>query len=184
MAGVDATIGWSVAQSGGFIYIATLHCEHFDIGIVRNPSIMALPNQNGAGRGNVGHSGTGVPKNIVIDFGLMEETVSIQGKILDDEPVGMTVEQLMLRFRIQWADSKPVISVGDSPQGNGVSKLRITGTQPSFDQTWGVIPIKCDFSRDGGNLWWDYSMTFGVAFYPDVDDGFGQMLGSGTTFSS
>lgn len=166
-------MGFAESQSGGFLFpLCTFTPEHFGIQQNRNPSIIALPNQNGQNRGHAGHN-TGVPKNILIDFGLMEETLTIDGK-LPDEDMSQTqgdLLSLMSRLRTQWVTSPTVFKYNGVDTGIGLIKVLLLGLDSTgsvaYQMTWTCTSLKSTFDRQAGETFWSYKLTLGVVLFPE-----------------
>jgi len=156
-----------MAANGGVLFGCLLHPEHIDIQQMREPSIIALPQQNANGRGTPS-TGSGVPKNVAMDFGIMQENIVITGKLPDEDlsDVNNNITAFMSFFRNQWVESPTVIVNNNS---TGMIRVRFQlGANDSTPNSWRCMPIKSTFSRSGGNTWWDYSITLGVVIFPEV----------------
>lgn len=178
MANMRVTLGFNYIGQG-FFPSYTLEPEMFDIAITRNPSIVALPNQNGSNRGNSNH-GTGIPKNICIDFGMMQETISISGKASDDDMRQFAannvnnrspMELLASRCRTQWVNMPTVFSLNTSTNNTGLIKVQAVQDVQGYSQydcTWGCVVLRANFTRNSQLSAWDYRLVFGVVTYPEA----------------
>ena len=158
MAGFKVNLGFNYIGQG-FFPSYTLEPETFDISITRSPSIVALPNQNAGSRGGVNH-GTGIPKNIAIDFGMMQETISISGKAADEDLSQFAannvnnrspMELLASRMRTQWVNMPTVFTLTTSANNTGLIKVQAVQDYTNFaryDCTWGCTVLRAQFSRN------------------------------------
>ena len=171
--GIIIQMGFAEAQSGGFLFPTCVFTpDHFGVQQNRNPSIIALPNQNAQNRGHVGH-GTGVPKNILIDFGLMEETLTIDGK-MPDEDMSQTQNDIlsfMSRLRTNWVTTPTVLKYNNIDTGIGLIKVQLLATNPggipAYQMNWACTSLKSNFDRQAGESFWAYKLTLGVVLFPE-----------------
>lgn len=178
MPGVKIEMGFSVKNPGnsGFegppgqtgTYI--LRPENFDISITRNPAIVALPAQNASNRSQPNH-GSGIPKNISIDFGMMQETLSFGGKIPDEDQsdIKNNLVWFISKMRTHWVHQPTVFSVNTSTNLTGLIKVRVTQEVSNgvIDMTWGCAVMRAQFSRPAGATFWEYRIVLGVITYPE-----------------
>ena len=174
MAGIDIELDFMGGGQTGSLFSCHLHAENFQIMQTREPSIVALPMQNADNRGHVGAQSppSGTPKNIAMDFGMMQEQVRIAGKIADEDQsdVNNRLDIFMGSFRTNWVQSPTVIVGGPDPQHNinsgGMIKV-IVNTISGVRLTWGCLCIRASFTRPAGVSWWEYDLLLGVVFYPE-----------------
>lgn len=171
MAGFDINFTFLSAQTGGAKSpgLCILRAEDFNIMQTRSPSIIALPQQNAGGRGHSGHSGTGVPLNIGMDFGIMQEQLKISGKIMDEDmlDIGGNIGLFISRFRTQWVEQPTVIIQTANRNQVGLIKVGVR-MQPSdgSDAEWFCMSMRSSFGRPAGQTYWTYDLLLGVVFYP------------------
>ncbi len=179
---ITVALGFAGAQASGFLQTAILFADRFEIQQTRQPSIIGLPNQNAQNRGTTAH-GTGVPKNIVIDFGMMEETLLIDGKIADEGDSQFNIGNLkdfISNFRTYWVNSPTVVQLKGNPgtlsavpTQKGLIRVAVGSDTPNFAMIWSGCAVKCNFWREAAETYWNYKIAISVAFYPEQDQGVG-----------
>ena len=176
MAGLNVLIGFSVYNGfegppGRPLGMYTLRPETFDISITRNPAIVALPAQNGSNRGQSNH-GTGIPRNIAIDFGMMQESITISGKIPDQDmsDVKGNLTWFISKMRTHWVNLPSVFNINTSTNNTGLIKVRVIQEVEDgvVDMTWGCAVLRAGFTKPAGKEYWEYRLVFGVITYPEA----------------
>lgn len=162
--GIDVSLGFSTPF--GFTPQINLTADSVSIEIMRNASILSLPNQNAGDRGG-DSPGSGVPEVVAIDFGIMQEDLIIGGEFMDESlPLDasnhpVTAFSFMRSFRKQWVYMQAAVYPNGDPYGKGIAKLRLD------NEVWGVMPMRLSFSRNGGELHWSFRASFSVISWPE-----------------
>ena len=171
MAGFDISLQFMTAMQGGSALSCFLRAESFAVNQTRSPSIISLPQQNASNRGGAGAKGTGIASNIAIDFGVMQEQLSISGKIPDDDTSDLlgsfnSVSKVMSRVRRHWVESPSVITNTSNRDNTGLVRVTVVMASGEPATIWDCTVIRSSWRRGGGNMWWEYDLLLGVVFYP------------------
>lgn len=110
---------------------------------------------------------TGTPRAFAIDFGELQQTITLKG-IIEDVAQGsglVTVWQLLTSIRKSWKDLMVAFNAATNPQYTVLLTYR---TRHGLNITYKTVYMGGQVEKTAGRTFWEYSLTFAVIAWPPV----------------
>lgn len=151
---------------GGSSGRVKLLVDHISFSLSRNPIVVSFP----TGRQTSGPVPHNRPVAWALDLGMMQEMILLNGvaKDNDEDPEVPGHHELQEMFRYHWAT---VTTGGGGPNGllkmRGGARLIVDhGPGAGGERSYQGLILNLQSTRAGGQLRWEWKMTFQVAYWP------------------